>query len=85
MEILLPIGAIVLIVFFVGYLQRGKQKVSCPECNSVQVRIVEQQLKQLKQNQTMGYATKLDVQLIVETAYRCQACQYTWQVTAPEN
>ncbi len=85
MEFLLPIGAVVLIVFFVSYLQRGKQKVSCPECNGFQVRIVEQQLKQLKQNQTMGYATKLDVQLIMETVYRCQTCQHTWQVTAPES
>ena len=84
MEIFIPVAAVVLVAFFVGYLQRGKQKISCPTCDSSQVRVVDQQLKELKQDQTMGYAVKLDVRLIMETQYRCQACNHSWTVIAPE-
>ncbi len=84
MEIFVPIAAVVLVAFFVGYLQRGKQKIRCPECENTQIRLVDQQLKELKQDQTKGYAVKLDVQLIMETTYRCQACNYSWTVIAPE-
>jgi len=84
MEIVAPITAVMLIAIFVGYVRRGKQKISCPGCDSAQVRIVEQQLKELKQDRTIGYAIKLDVQLIMETQYRCQACGHSWAVIAPE-
>jgi transposase-like protein len=84
MEILVPIAAVVLIVIFVGYVRHGQQKIHCPQCSSPQVRVVDQQLKKLKQDQTMGYAVKLDVQLIMETSYRCQNCNHTWAITAPE-
>lgn len=84
MEIIVPLSAIALIVIFVGYVRRGQQKPLCPACASLQVRLVDQQLKELKQDQTVGYAVKLDVQLIMETQYRCQACNHTWSVTAPE-
>ncbi len=84
MEILLPVTAVILIALFVGYLRREQRKISCPQCESLRVRIVEQQLKELKQDQTIGYAVKLDVQLIMETEYRCQACGHTWTVIAPE-
>jgi transposase-like protein len=84
MEFIIPIAAVILIVAFVAYLQRGQQKISCPQCDSAQIRNVEQQLTELKQDQTMGYAVKLDVQLIMKTTYRCQTCNHTWTVTAPE-
>lgn len=84
MDIFLPLTAVVLIAIFVSYLRRARQKISCPECESSQVRIVEQQLKELKQDQTTGYAVKLDVQLIMETQYRCQNCEHSWAVIAPE-
>lgn len=85
MEILLLIAAVALIVIFAGYLRRGREKIVCPQCGSSQLRTVEQQLKELKQDQTIGYAVKLDVQLIMETKYRCQACDHAWRVVAPEN
>ncbi|MCB9008241.1 MAG: hypothetical protein H6656_12875 [Ardenticatenaceae bacterium] len=85
MEILVPIAVVVIIALFVGYLQRGRQKISCPACNSPQVRLVEKQLEKLTQNRKMGYATKLDVQLIMKTAYRCQSCEHSWTVVAPES
>lgn len=85
MEILLPITAVILIAVFVGYLRRERQKISCPACNSSQIRAVEKQLKELKQDRATGYAVKLDVQLIMETKYRCQACDHTWTVIAPES
>lgn len=84
MEIVVAITAVVLIAIFVGYVQRGQQKAACPQCASSQVRTVDQQLKELKQDQTTGYAVKLDVQLIMETQYRCQACSHSWTVIAPE-
>jgi len=84
MEIFIPVAAVVLIAAFVGYLRRGQQKIICPQCDSSQVRLVDQQLKELKQDQTVGYAVKLDVQLIMETKYRCQACNHSWSVIAPE-
>ena len=85
MEFILPLAAIVLIVAFVGYVRRGQQKTNCPECGSTQLRIVDKQLKELKQDTTRGYSVKLDVSLILETRYRCQVCNHTWLVTAPEN
>jgi transposase-like protein len=85
MELLIPVATIVLIVIFVGYVRRGQPKISCPQCADTEVRLVEQQLKELKQDSTMGYAVKLDVQLIMETSYRCQNCNHTWTVTAPES
>ncbi len=84
MEILLPVAAVVLIVTFIGYLRRGQPRVSCPECQSQQVRQVEQVLEKIEQESTMGYAVKLDVKLILKTTYRCQKCGHTWTVTAPE-
>lgn len=85
MEILVPLAALVLVVIFVAYVRRGQQpKVSCPQCGSGQVRLVEQHLEKLKQDESAGYAVKLDVQLILETTYRCQTCQHSWTVVAPE-
>jgi transposase-like protein len=84
MGIIVPISAVALIVIFVAYVCRGQIKMSCPECNNSQVRTVDKQLKELKQDQTMGYAVKLDVKLIIETRYRCQACSHSWTVIAPE-
>jgi hypothetical protein len=83
-EIFLPITAVILIVVFVGYLRRERPKISCPACNSTQVRTVEKQIKELKQDRATGHAVKLDVQLIMETKYRCQACDHTWNLIAPE-
>ncbi len=85
MDIILPLAAVVLVATFVGYLLRGKQKISCPACASSQIRVVDQQLKELKQDATSGYAVKLDVKLIMETHYRCQACGHSWSITAPES
>ena len=31
-----------------------------------------------------NFGMKLDVQLIMETQYRCRACEHSWSVTAPE-
>jgi DNA-directed RNA polymerase subunit M/transcription elongation factor TFIIS len=59
--------------------------MKCPNCETKNVRIVDQQLKELKQDETIGYATKLDVKLIMETHYRCRECDHKWTVTAPEN
>lgn len=84
MEILVPVSAVVLIAIFVGYVRRTQQKTQCPQCNSSQVRTVDKQLKELKQDQTIGYAVKLDVKLIMETRYRCQACSHSWAVIASE-
>lgn len=84
MEILLPVAAVVLIGVFVGYLRRSQPRLSCPKCQSQQVRQVEQVLEKIQQDSTMGYAMKLDVKLILKTTYRCQTCGYTWTVTAPE-
>ena len=85
MEILLPITAVILIAVFVGYLRRERPKISCPACNSLQVRVVEKQLKELKQDRATGHAVKLDVQLIMESKYRCQACGHTWTAISPES
>lgn len=85
MEILLPIAAVVLVLVFVGYVRRGQPKTNCPQCGGTQLRIVDKQLKELKQDTTKGYSMKLDVSLILETRYRCQACNHTWLITAPEN
>lgn len=85
MEIVIPVAAVALIIIFVGYLQRSKPKMSCPQCSSAQVRQLEQQLKELKQDNTIGYSIKLDVQLIMETKYRCKNCEHTWTITAPES
>ncbi|MEZ4593830.1 MAG: hypothetical protein R3D55_22190 [Chloroflexota bacterium] len=85
MEFVIIIAAVALIATFVAYIRRGQQKTSCPQCSSLQVRQLDQQLKKLKQDSgTMGYAVKLDVKLIMETKYRCQSCHHTWTVTAPE-
>jgi DNA-directed RNA polymerase subunit M/transcription elongation factor TFIIS len=84
MEILLPITAVILVAVFVGYLRRERPKLSCPKCVSSRVRLVEKQLKELKQDRATGHAVKLDVQLIMETKYRCQACGHTWNIIAPE-
>lgn len=84
MEILLPVAAVVLIVVFVGYLRRSQPRTGCPECQSQQVRQVEQVLEKIQQDSTMGYAVKLDVKLIMKTTHRCQTCGHTWTVTAPE-
>ena len=85
MEFILPLAVVVLIAVFVGYVRRGQQKTNCPECGSTQLHIVDKQLKELKQDSTRGYSVKLDVSLILETRYRCQMCNHTWLVTAPEN
>ncbi len=86
MELLLPAAAAALVIFFVGYLRRSQEKITCPQCHSSQLRQVEQQLKEIRQDGgKIGYATKLDVQLIMETSYRCQNCSHTWTVTAPES
>lgn len=84
MEIILPLTAVILVAIFVGYLRRERLKFSCPECDSSQVRVVEKQLKELKQDHTIGYGMKLDVKLTMETKYHCQACGHTWTVIAPE-
>lgn len=84
MEILLPVAAVAMLVIFIGYLRREQTTISCPECESVRVRQVDQQLKHLKQDAKMGYGVKLDVQLILETRYACQSCHHRWTVTAPE-
>ena len=84
MEILLLFTAVILIAVFVGYLRRERLKFSCPECDSSQIRVVEKQLKELKQDRATGHAVKLDVQLITETKYRCQACSHIWTAIAPE-
>lgn len=85
MEFIIPIAAIALIAIFVGYVRRSQTKVSCPACDSPNVRQVDQHLKELKQDSKMGYAVKLDVQLILETKYRCQNCNHSWTVIAPES
>ena len=86
MEFVIIIAAVVLVAAFVAYVRRGQEQVSCPECSSPQVRQVDQQLKELKQDSgTMGYSVKLDVKLIMETSFRCQSCNHTWSVTAPES
>ncbi|MBK7897813.1 MAG: hypothetical protein WAS33_30310 [Candidatus Promineifilaceae bacterium] len=85
MEFVIIIAAVVLIAAFVAYVQRGQQKTNCPQCSSPQVRQLEQQLKEIRQDSgTIGYAVKLDVKLIMETSYRCQTCNHSWTVTAPE-
>lgn len=84
MEILLPVAAVVLVLAFVGYLRRSQPQVSCPQCRSQQLRTLEQTLEKIEQDSTMGYAVKLDVKLILKTTYRCQKCNHTWTVTAPE-
>ncbi len=85
MEIVIVVTAVALIIIFVGYLQRSKPKISCPQCNNTQVRQLEQQLKKLQQDEIIGLGMKLDVQLIMETKYRCQNCEHTWTITAPES
>ena len=85
MEILLPITAVILVAVFVGYLRRERPQLSCSACDSLQIRLVEKQLKELKQDRSTGHAVKLDVQLIMETKYRCQACDHTWTIIAPES
>ena len=85
MEFFILLAAFVLAIAFVAYVRRGQHKISCPQCSNAQVRRVDQQLKELKQGESMGYSVKLDVQLIMETQYRCQACEHSWSVTAPEN
>ena len=84
MEIFLAAAAILLVVVFLNYLRREQQKTSCPQCSGKQIRIVEQQLKELKQDQTVGYGAKLDVQLIMRTQYHCQTCNHNWTETGPE-
>lgn len=84
MEFIVIIAAVALILTFVAYLRRAQPKITCPACGSVQVRQVEQQLKRIEQDTSVGYATKLDVRLIMETSYRCQNCNHTWAITAPE-
>jgi hypothetical protein len=96
MEIIVPIAAVVLIIIFVAYVRRGQTKIGCPNCESLQVRTVDQQLKKLTQDRTSGhnlkgiggiggFGMKLDVQLIVETHYRCRSCEHSWSVIAPES
>ena len=91
MEFVLALAAIALTIIFVAYLRRSQPKISCPQCTGTQIRTVEQQLKQLKQDSRIegfgvidSLGTKMDVQLIMETQYRCQACEHSWSVTAPE-
>lgn len=84
MEIILPVAAAILIVVFVGYLRRSQPKVICPQCASQELRQLDKQLEKIQQNNTTGYAMKLDVTLILKTTYRCQNCGHTWTVTAPE-
>ena len=91
MELFILATAVVLIVVFVAYIRRSQTRISCPQCSSAQVRTVDQQLKQLKQDSNLqgfgvidSLGTKLDVQLIMETQYRCQGCEHSWSVTAPE-
>lgn len=84
MEIILPVVAAILIAAFVGYLRRSQPRARCPQCQSQQVRPLEQQLEKIQQDSTMGYAVKLDVKLIMKTTYRCQTCGHAWTVTAPE-
>lgn len=84
MELFILVAAVVLTITFVAYIRRGQVKMHCPQCDSASVRTVERQLKELKQDQTIGYAVKLDVQLIMETQYRCKACEHSWSMTAPE-
>ena len=84
MEIILPVVAAILIAAFVGYLRRSQPQVSCPQCQSRQVRPLEQSLEKIEQDSTMGYAVKLDVKLILKTSYRCQTCGHSWTVIAAE-
>lgn len=84
MEKFLPIATVALIIIFVAYVRRGHTKKICPECDSSRIRTVDQHLKELQQDKTKGYGVKLDVQLIIETQYRCKACNHSWTVIAPE-
>ena len=95
MEFFILLAAFVLAIAFVAYVRRGQHKISCPQCSSVQVRTVDRQLKKLTQGRAIGqdvkdlgglgnFGIKLDVQLIMETQYRCQACSHAWTVIAPE-
>lgn len=95
MELFILVAAFVLIITFVAYIRRGQVKISCPKCNSPKIRTVDQQLIKLTQDSRSGHnlkgiggigglGTKLDVQLIMETQYRCQDCEHSWSVTAPE-
>ena len=84
MEIVVIMAAVLLLIIFVFYLRRGRQTISCPACSSKQIRTVEQQLEKLTQDRSVGYAVKLDVQLIMKTDYRCQQCAHSWTVIAPE-
>jgi Zn finger protein HypA/HybF involved in hydrogenase expression len=84
MEIILAAATVALVIVFVNYLRREQRKISCPQCNGGEVRVVDKQLKALKQDQTVGYGVKLDVQLIMETHYHCQTCNHSWTETGPE-
>lgn len=84
MEIILPVVAAMLIAAFVGYMRRSQVKIICPQCQSRQVRPLEQSLEKIEQDRSMGYAVKLDVKLILKTSYRCQTCGHTWTIIAPE-
>ena len=95
MELFILVAAVVLTITFVAYIRRGQVKMRCPECDGASVRTVDQQLKKLTQGRAIGqdvkdlgglgnFGMKLDVQLIMETQYRCRSCEHSWSVTAPE-
>lgn len=84
MEFVIVVSLAAFIAIFAGYLRRSSSKIICPECESKQVRQLEQHLKKLQQDEIIGLGLKLDVQLIMETKYACQKCGHKWQVIAPE-
>lgn len=96
MEYFIAVTAVALIFIIVAYVRRGQQKSACPQCASLQIRTVDQQLRELQQDNRTGknleglggiggFGKKLDVQLIMETRYRCLDCNHIWTVIAPES
>ncbi|WP_420644557.1 hypothetical protein [Candidatus Leptofilum sp.] len=85
MEIVIVVTVVGLGILFAGYLRRSRPKIACEECDSTQVRQLEQSLKKLQQDEIIGLGMKLDVQIIMETRYRCQDCNHSWTVIAPES
>lgn len=85
MELIILAAAAFFIYTFINYIRRGNEPVTCPNCEEQQVRVVDQQLKKLSQNDHSDLlGMRLDVKLIMKTQYRCKVCDHGWQVTAPE-
>ena len=85
MELILIAVAAFFIYTFINYLRRNNEPVTCPNCEAQQVRVVDQQLKKLSQDdRTDLLGMRIDVKLLMETRYRCKVCEHSWQVTAPE-